>query len=172
MCTDKCLHSRLGRLLKGTLVKLVDVRMSSVSLVSRPNTNSSPWLQQDTSAGGACRNHTRHLDLIQKVAHVAWGRAVLSFCTLQACEESLRRELLEARVAPLRLAAQQAARAMSQSAEASFRHAALPVHMLASTLLLCATGSPCVTFDAVTRAQQGTASLNHEPATPSSGRCC
>lgn len=94
---------------------------------------------------------------------------------LQACEESLRRELLEARVAPLRLAAQQAARAMLQSAEASFRHVALPVHMLASTLLLCATGSPCVILDAVTRAQQGTVSSNHQcvpPDTPSSGRCC
>ena len=52
--------------------------------------------------------------------------AVLSFYTPQACEESLRRELLEARVAPLRLAAQQAARAMLQAAEASFRHAACP----------------------------------------------
>ena len=44
----------------------------------------------------------------------------------QACEEDARRELLEARLAPLRLAAKQEARAALQSAEAGFRRARAP----------------------------------------------
>ena len=43
----------------------------------------------------------------------------------QACEEGLRRELLEARLAPLQKAAEQEARVALQTAQAGFRRAAL-----------------------------------------------